>query len=127
VTEEMTETAVAEPIRADHVEINQGGANSVEAQTVSITQGGAGQVRADEVSVSQGGIGLARAGRLTLGQGGSAFAIVADEATVESGANVFMVLARTASGEARPMLDLRSALAIGIGFGLIVSLLRRLR
>jgi hypothetical protein len=127
VTENVTETAVAEPVRADHVEISQGGANSVEAQTVTITQGGAGQVRADQVSVSQGGIGLARAGRLTLGQGGSAFAVVADEATLESGANIFVVLARTASGDVRPVLDLRSALAIGVGFGFIVSLLRRLR
>jgi hypothetical protein len=127
MTEEMADTAVAEPIRADHVEINQGGANTVEAQTVSITQGGAGQVRADEVSVSQGGIGLARAGRLTLGQGGSAFAVVADDATLESGSNIFIVLARTASGDVRPVLDLRSALALGVGFGLIVSLLRRLR
>ena len=127
LTEQMTETPVREAVRADHVEIKQGGANSVEAHTVSITQGGAGQVRADEVSVSQGGVGIARAGKLSLAAGASAFAVLADDATVDGGANVFMLLARSTSGDVRPLIDVRSALAIGAGFGLAVSLLRRLR
>ena len=127
MTEQMTETPVREAVRADHVEIKQGGANSVEAHTVSITQGGAGQVRADEVSVSQGGVGIARAGKLSLAAGASAFAVLADDATVDGGANVFMLLARSTSGDVRPLIDVRSALAIGAGFGLAVSLLRRLR
>lgn len=127
MTDQLTATPAQDEVRAEHVEINQGGAGSVDAHTVSITQGGAGQVRADEVTVSQGGIGLARTGRLSLGQGASAFAVLADDATIESGANVFMLLARNSSGNVRPLLDLRSALAIGAGFGLVVALLRRLR
>lgn len=127
MTEQMTAPSAPEDIRAEHVEISQGGASSIDAHTVSITQGGAGQVRADEVSVSQGGIGLARTGRLSLAEGGSAFAIMSDEASIQSGANVFMLLARNASGEVRPLIDLRSAIAIGAGFGLVVALLRRLR
>ena len=127
MTEQPAVAPIADAVRAEHVEIKQGGANSVEARTVSITQGGAGQVRADEVSVSQGGIGMARAGRLSLAEGGSAFAIVADEATLESGANVFMLLARSTSGDVRPLLDLRSALAIGAAFAVVALLLHRLR
>jgi hypothetical protein len=127
VTDQLTATPAQDEVRAEHVEINQGGAGSVDAHTVSITQGGAGQVRADEVTISQGGIGLARTGRLSLGQGASGFAVLADNATVESGANVLMLLARNVSGDVRPLIDLRSALAIGAAFGLVVSLLRRLR
>jgi hypothetical protein len=114
-----------EAVRADHVEISQGGANSIDAQTVSITQGGAGQIRADQVTISQGGVGLARAGKLSI-SGGGAFAILSDNANIESGANVFMLLARKASGDVKPLLDLRSALAIGAGFAIASWALRRL-
>jgi hypothetical protein len=112
--------------RPDHVEITQTGAQSVDAQTVSITQGGAAQVRAEQVTVSQGGIGLARAGKVELGEGSSAFALVADEAKVDDGAIVILLVAGEVSGDVRPVLDLPTALAIGAGFGLAVALLRRL-
>lgn len=127
MTEQVTAPAAPEDIRAERVEISQGGASNIDAHTVSITQGGAGQVRADEVSVSQGGIGLARAGRLSVGAGGTAFAVLADEASVESGANVLMLLARSTSGEVKPLIDLRSAIAIGAACGLVVAILRRRR
>ena len=122
------ETMVGTPaaVRADHVEISQAGAQSVDADSVSITQGGAGQVNAQQVTVSQGGIGLARAGKVELNEGSSAFALIADEARVDAGANVLLLVAREASGDVRPLLDLPTALAIGAGFGLAISLLRRL-
>ena len=113
-------------VRADHVEISQAGAQSVDAETVSISQGGAAQVRAQQVTISQGGIGLARAGKVELNEGSSAFALIADEARVDAGANVLLLVAREASGDVRPLLDLPTALAIGAGFGLAISLLRRL-
>jgi hypothetical protein len=58
---------------------------------------------------------------------GSAFAVVADSATVDSGASVFMLLSRNVSGDVRPMLDWRSALALGGGAALVMAILRRLR
>ena len=113
-------------VRADHVEITQSGAQTVDANTVSISQGGAAQVKAQQVTVSQGGIGLARAGKVELNEGSSAFALIADEARLDAGANVLLLVARETSGEVRPLLDLPTALAIGAGFGLAVTLLRRL-
>src|SRR5829696_6857221 len=94
VTEPTVNGHVPEAVRADHVEINQGGATSIDAQTVSITQGGAARVRANELSVSQGGVALARTGKLSLGEGGSALAVVADEVTIDSGGRVVVLLAR---------------------------------
>jgi hypothetical protein len=125
----MTDEAVAgiaTEARAEHVDISQAGAQFVDAQTVAITQGGAAQVRAQEVTVSQGAIGLARAGRIELRDGSSAFALVADKAQVEGGSNVLLLISSETSGEVRPLLNLPSALAIGIGFGVAISVLRRL-
>lgn len=126
MTEPTVNGHVPEAVRAEHVEINQGGATSIDAQTVSITQGGAARVRANQLSVSQGGVALARTGTLSLGEGGSALAVVADEVTIDAGGRVVLLLARNASGDVRPLLDLPSALAIGAGIGLAITLLRRL-
>jgi hypothetical protein len=125
MTEPTAIQSVQESVRADHVEISQGGAQNVSAQTVSISQGGAGQVRADQVTVEQGGIGIARARRLSLANG-AAFAVVADDARIESGATVLMLLARNASGDVRPLIDARSAVAAGAGIAVAYWLLRRL-
>jgi hypothetical protein len=111
-------------VRAANVSISQGGARDVYASTVSISQGGAGQVRADSLKVSMGGVGMARTQDLTIEQGGSAFAVGADHATVADGGNVFVLLARSVSGDVRPLLDWRAALALGAGFALVRSLFR---
>lgn len=126
MTDEAMAGTASAAVRADHVEINQTGTQSVDAQTVTINQGGAAQVRAHDVTVSQGGIALARAERVELAEGSSAFALVAGEAQVDAGATVLLLVTRETSGDVRPLLDLPTALAIGAGFGLAVSLLRRL-
>ena len=120
-------TPVVAAAASDHVELNQGGMQSITATSVTLSQGGAGQVHADEMHVSQSGVGLARVGNLTLGDGASAFAVVADQATVEEGSNAFLVVARSFSGDVRPTIDWRTAMAFGAGLGLVVSILRRLR
>jgi hypothetical protein len=112
-------------VRADHVEICQGGASSVEATTVSIRQGGAGRIQADEITISQGGAGLVQTDSLKLEEGATAFAVLAGEATVSDGASVFVLLARSVSGGVRPVLDWRAAAAFGAGFGAAFALLRR--
>ena len=116
--------AVGGDVRADRVEISQGGANLVEARSVSIQQGGAGRVRATDVTVSQGGIGLAQADRIEIGEGGGAMAVLAGQATVQPGGRVLLLLARSSSGEVRPLIDPRAAAAIGAGLVLAALLLR---
>ena len=112
-------------VRAEHVTISQGGAQNIDATTVSITQGGAARVNASEMSVSQGGVALAQVDQLVVNEGGSAFAVMADEATVNEGASVFMLLARSVSGDIRPVLDWRAALALGAAFAVVLRILRR--
>ena len=114
-------------VRAENVNLSQGGVQSIEATTVTLSQGGAGRVRADEMNVEMGGVGLARVKTLKLGNGASAFAVIADEATVEEGSNAFLVLSRSLNGDVRPTIDWRGALAFGAGLGLILAIFRRLR
>jgi hypothetical protein len=114
-----------EHVRAEHVEISQGGASTIDATTVNLQQGGVGSIRATDVSVSQGGVGLARTGNLRLEGGASAFAVVADDATIGEGSSVLMLIARQTSGDVQPLLDWRAAAAFGMGLGLVMRLLRR--
>jgi hypothetical protein len=126
---EASEAAVATPglLQAENVNLSQGGVQSVEASNVTLSQGGAGQVRAETMSVEQSGVGLARVSTLTLGSGASAFAVVADKATVEEGSNAFLVISRSFSGDTKPTIDWRGAMAFGAGLGLVISILRRIR
>lgn len=112
-------------VRAERVEISQGGANSIEATTVSLEQGGAVRVNAEQMSVGQGGVLLARTDTLKLDQGASGFAVIADRAEIREGSSVFMLFARSVTGDMRPMLDWRAGLAFGAGLGLVLRLFRR--
>jgi hypothetical protein len=112
-------------IDATTVSITQGGARDVEATTVTINQGGAARIRADELTITQGGVALARTDSLTLREGGTAFAVVADRVSLDSESSVFLLVARSATGDVRPLLDWRAAAAFGAGFALILRLLRR--
>ena len=94
---------------------------------MTINQGGAAQVRADELTINQGGVALARTENLTIAEGGSAFAVMADKATLSSNSSVFLLVAGSASGEVRPVLDWRAAAALGAGFALAIKLIRRFR
>lgn len=114
-------------VRAESVTISQGSAQSIEASTVSITQGAAANVSADEFSVRQGAVGLARVENLTLESESTAFAVVAQSASVDEGASVFLLISRSVTGGVRPVLDWRAALGIGAGAALVLSILRRIR
>ena len=126
-----TETVAVGPgtetIRADSVTVSQASAKSIEASSVSITEGAAANITAEELNVQQGAVALARTENLTVKAEASAFAVYAENATVEEGANVFLLISRSVDGEVRPVLDWRAALAIGGGFALVLSILRRLR
>jgi hypothetical protein len=117
----------ARDIDATSVSITQGGARDIDATTVTVNQGGVGRIQADEVSVTQGGIGLARAEHLTIQDGGNAFVVMADKATLDPETSVFLLVAGSTTGDVRPVLDWRAALALGAGFAVLLSALRRLR
>lgn len=113
-------------IRAENVTLTQGGARDIEATTVSIMQGGAARVSAEQLNISQGGVAMARTDELAINEGGTAFAVVADKATIAEGSNVFLLVSGQVDGDGRPVLDWRSALAVGVGFAAALSVIRRI-
>jgi hypothetical protein len=85
---------VPKPVRAENVQIQQGGADHVEGDTVSVTQGGITSVNANRVSVQQGGIAYAQADDISVSMGGVALAR-ADRIDVDLG-GVGLAVAREA-------------------------------
>lgn len=115
-------------IQAEHVDFSQGGASRVNAKTVTLSQGGAGRILAQDVSISQGGAGIVQAGTLRLESDASAFLVVTRNAEVASGSRVFVLISGRTSGDTRPLLDSRSALAAVGGlliFRRLLGILRR--
>jgi hypothetical protein len=113
-------------VRADRVELSQGGAASITANTVTVSQGGAGRVRATDMSVTQGGVGVARVDRLTLNGQSGALAVVASEASMTGEAKTFLLVAGRTNGPVSAAVDVRAAAAFGAAFALVVVVLRRL-
>jgi hypothetical protein len=113
-------------IHAENVTLSQGGARDIQATTVSITQGGAAQVHAEQMTLSQGGAAIVHAENFTLNEGGTAFAVMSDQANVNEGSNVLLLVAGEVHGDARPLLDWRSALALAGGLVIAWRLLRRI-
>lgn len=75
----------ADIVRADRVEISQGGAGRVEATTVSVNQGGIGSADARTIDVRQGGIGSASATDIAVSAGSIGFAR-GERVSIEMGA-----------------------------------------
>ena len=118
-----------------------GGIGALNAEDVFVEWGGVGAARADRLSVEFGSVGAVLAGeaRVTQGFAGS---IAAREATLEQGivrtlfaqhvtinrpSAVLVMIAQRVSGDVKPVLDWRGALAFGIGFGLVSSIAKVLR
>lgn len=70
-------------VSAETVTIRQAGAQSVEAQSVAFKQGGAVQVAAEHVDLAASGVGLLRAGEVRVGPGCNVAVTLADKAMIE--------------------------------------------
>lgn len=125
-------------VAADVVRVQLGGIGTAHAEQVSVAAGGIGAARADRVDVRFGSVGAGLAGELHVSQG-SAGVVVAREATVAQGfvrtlvardvtitrpSAVMLLIAARVSGDVRPLLDWRGALAAGLGFGIVTGLVR---
>ena len=89
VTAARVKTSDAAPppdtVRADRVDITQGGAAHVEATSVSITQGGISTAEATTIDIRQGGIQRATATDIAVSQGAIGMA-QGDRVSLEMGA-----------------------------------------
>ena len=123
---------------ADTVDVRMGGIGALDADEVFVQWGGVGAAKAKRVGVEFGSVGAAMAGELRVTQG-FAGTVLAREATIEQGivrtlvaqrveikrpSAVLVMIAQHVSGEIRPLLDWRGALAFGAAFGLVSGLVR---
>jgi hypothetical protein len=126
---------------ADRVDVRMGGIGALDADEVSIQWGGVGAARAETLSVEFGSVGAALTGEMNVTQG-FAGSVLAREVTVEQGfvrtliaqrvtiarpSAVMVMIAQHVSGEVRPLLDWRGALAAGAAFALVSGLLKGIR
>ena len=114
-------------VRAERVDLRQGGATRIDATTVSLTQGGASRINARDVSIKMGGAVLVRTDALRLEDGAAAVAVVAGRAQVAPGARILVLISRQTSTEVRPVIDWRTALAAVGGYLLFRRILGRRR
>jgi hypothetical protein len=126
---------------ADTVEVRMGGIGRVDAEEVSVQWGGIGLARAESVRVELGSLAASLAGevRLTQGVAGTVVArdamleqsyvrtLIAQRVTVNRPTGVMVMIAQSVSGDVRPLLDWRGAVAAGAAFGLFAGLARTLR
>jgi hypothetical protein len=118
---------------AGSVEVRMGGIGALSAEEVFVQLGGIGAARADRIDVHLGSLGAGLAGEVRVRQG-IAGSVVAREATVEQSlvrtllaqrvtitrpTGVLVMIAQHVSGDVRPVMDWRGALAFGAAFGLV--------
>jgi hypothetical protein len=126
---------------AGAVDVHLGGIGRLDAEEVFVQWGGIGAARADKVGVELGSLGAGLAGELRVTQG---FAntvaaraatidqslvrtLIAQRVTVNRPTGVLVMIAQHVSGDVRPVLDWRGALAAGAAFGLVAGIVRVLR
>jgi hypothetical protein len=143
-----------EPIRADVIQVTQGGIETASADAIDIHQGGILRATAKDIAVSTGGVLLARADTVSLDRGvlGAAIgsetrvtqsyarlvgsgestidqsavgALIGGRVTLRQPSAVGILIAGRVDGTVRPVLDWRGALALGAMIGLLVGILRR--
>ena len=126
---------------AGAVDVRMGGIGRLDAEEVFVQWGGIGAARADRASVELGSLGAALAGELRVTQGiaGTVAArdatidqslvrtLIAQRVTITRPTGVLVMIAQHVSGDVRPLLDWRGALAAGAAFGLVSSVIRALR
>ena len=85
-----------------------------------------GAAVANEVRITQGGVNAVVARRVTLEQA-IARTVVAQEVRIDRPSGILVLLAARVSGDVRPVIDWRGALAFGAVAAVILSLVRRRR
>lgn len=131
---------VLEEVRAETVEISQGGAGVVQAESVSITQGGAQIVETKSLSISQGGAvsvttetasldasaaALVSANTVDLNSSGAAI-VITDTLQADRASRIGVLFAGTIEGNPKVGVDARTAAIVGVCAATTLFILNRL-
>lgn len=128
-------------VQADAVEVHQGAVGRIDATEVEVSQGAVGGVRADRILVQMGAIGGVLGDEIEISQGGAGSilarqvrieqslvrTLIAQQVEIHRPSAVLVLVAQRVSGDIRPLLDWRGALAFGLAVGVVSGLLGRSR
>jgi hypothetical protein len=136
-----TSTGSVGMLTAGDVDLRLGGIGALKAEDTFVQWGGVGAAQTEQLDVELGGVGAVLAGEahLSLGVAGSIAArdafveqsfvrtLIAQRVTVNRPTGVLVMIAQHVSGDVRPVIDWRGAMAAGaaIGLGVAVSRLWR--
>jgi hypothetical protein len=119
--------AAVAPAADAPLRLNQTSVGQLTADRVEILQGAVAHAQVNELTLRQGAAALVAArSSVHLGQS-AALVVVAREAEIGAGSAALLVVAREVRGDVKPIVDWRGALALGAGFGAVVTLLGALR
>ena len=113
----------------------------LDAEEVFVQWGGVGAARAGKLGVEMGSLGAGLAGEIRVTQGyvGAVAAqeavleqtfvrtLIAGRVTANRPTGVLVMIAQHVSGDVRPVLEWRGALAAGAAMGLVMALVRAVR
>ena len=100
-------------IQADSVSITQGGAQFVETKALTITQGGAVSVSAETANLDASAALLVSANDIQLNSGAAAIA-VADTLKADANSRIGILFAGTIEGTPKVGFDARTAAIVGV-------------
>ena len=120
----QTEKEQTEQIVGETVNIQDGGAAVIKGNSVSIKDGGAFMIQGQDVTIRDGGGAVIMAETVSMQDGGGAV-MLARQAEVKD-ASILLLVAKSVSGDAKVMVDLKAAVVFGLVAGLVVGLLKHL-
>jgi hypothetical protein len=106
---------------ADHVTIAQSAVRSVDGEQVQLSRSAVRNLHATQLTAERSFIGVARVDQGTLRQ--SQAGVVAARSVACDQVRTFILASPVVRGEVRTLIDLRSAVAIGVGMALGRALL----
>jgi hypothetical protein len=108
-------------ITAEQVQLVRSAVRSIEAEQARLEQAAAQRLRAGHATIERSAIGSATIGQATLQQ--SSVGIVVGRSVACDEARVGILVSPVVRGHVRTWLDIRSALAVGVGIALGRALL----
>ncbi|MDF1512390.1 MAG: hypothetical protein P1S60_01140 [Anaerolineae bacterium] len=123
--ENTEEPPMQDTVRAETVNIEQGGAQNVVADKITVNQGGIAHAEGRFIDVTEGGIAVAMGENITVTDG-AAVVVAANNVKMTDGLAI-LVAANEISGEnVKVIIDIKAAAFFALIFGAVVGVFKML-
>ena len=118
------EQSTARTISAEHISINQSAIRDISADTATMTQSASFVLKSSDIALHESAAGLVSGNQVDLFD--TAVGLVRGPVTIGEGSARILIQIGPANPHLKPVLDAKSALGLGAGFGASLVLLSRL-